>query len=496
MENLASFRYFVPETILAVATLAVLTVDLVWKERRRLLTTIFLVAALGALVALLEGPKGTSGIFHGLVAFDLFSAFFKVLFVATAVLAVLFTLDAEEGRDIHYAEYLAMILTTTFGAMLLASSTHLLMVFLGIELVSIPCYVLAGYLKHSQRSSEASLKYVIYGAASSGLMIYGISLLYGVTGSLDFAAIRDGLTEGAGHPFLVRVSLLFFMAGLGYKIAVFPFHQWSPDVYEGAPTPVTAFLSVGPKAAGFAVVLRLFLSAFSRTEGTSYLDVTSVDWPMLLALISAATMTVGNLLAIHQKNLKRLLAYSSIAHAGYMLMGPVALSGRGLEAVLFYLAVYLMMNLGAFLVVIAVHNHTRSESIEDVQGLAWTPGLGALAAVTMAIFLFSLTGLPPFGGFVGKFYLFAAVIEGKRFLWLALVAVANSVVSLYYYARIVKAMFLAGHSPDQPPRLPRFTLRPMTATLLVVLAVGVTLSGLFWNRLAQWVDASSQAFLR
>jgi len=510
--NVESLKFFAPELLLGALTVSLFLVDLVAGKAKRPVLSSFMLGGLGLSLILLLWPLGQQGsylasgadpansgrgLFEGMVASDPFALYFKILFVVTALLVTLFSLISREVSEESLGEYLAFIAATTFGSCLLAASDNMLMVFLTLELVSVPCYVLAGYIRRSRRSSEASLKYVIYGAASSGIMVYGISLLYGATGSLAFSGIRESLVRSGGNEFLILAALVFILAGLGYKIAVFPFHMWSPDVYEGAPTPITAFLSVGPKAAGFAVLVRMMMSAFSSVgaDGAAIVDVSRVDWPLLLAMISAATMTVGNLLAINQGNIKRMLAYSSIAHAGYLLMGPVALSNRGIQALLFYFAVYLLMNLGAFLVVIAFRNHRGSESIEDYAGLGWASGAGSVVAVAMVIFLFSLTGVPPFGGFVGKVYLFASVIETKRFIWLAVVAIVNSVISLYYYARVIKAMFLTGF--EKPLSSTQgFAATRGTMALIVVLAFLVTISGIFWGPLARWVGDSASLFLR
>ncbi len=494
MTNIESLRYFIPEMILVALILAIFLIDLGLKKKKNPIATIMVVGLLAALYAILKTPY-TEGVtlFFGMITLDPFAVFFKVIFIATAVLITLFSVESDEVEEKYFGEYMGFIAATTLGAVFLASSNHMLMAFLTFELVSVPSYVLAGYISRSQKSSEASLKYVIFGAASSGFMVYGISLLYGVTGSLSFDGIRAALIAGSQGDLIVLVSLIFILAGLGYKIAIFPFHMWCPDVYEGAPTPITAFLSVGPKAAGFAILVRILHVAFSSSGGSAeYLaDISRVDWPFIVALISAATMTVGNFIAINQANIKRLLAYSSIAHAGYLLMGVVALSILGTQALIFYFIVYLLMNLGAFLVVLNFRGQTKSEDIADYTGLAWRSPIGAFVAVTMAIFLFSLTGIPPFGGFIGKVYLFASIIQGERFLWLAIVAIANSVVSLYYYARIVKVMFLRGFENEG---LGGFASSPTTITILAILAIGTAVSGIFWEPIANWVSHSASLF--
>jgi NADH-quinone oxidoreductase subunit N len=349
--------------------------------------------------------------------------------------------------------------------------------YLALELVSIPSYLLAGYLKGQVQSTEAAMKYVVYGATASGVMIYGFSILFGLTGTTQVAEIGRSLAAGkATLPMLLAAVMV--AVGFGYKIAAVPFHMWSPDVYEGAPTPATAFFSIGPKAAGFAVLVRFYFTVFAAEDpGTGLWRLTSaVDWPFLFAALSALTMTVGNLVAVKQNNVKRLLAYSSIAHAGYMLMGFVLLSSAGIEAILFYLVVYLFMNLGAFYVVVVVSNATRGEEISDFMGLG---SRAPFAAVVLSIFLFALTGIPPFSGFIGKVYLFAEVIH-RGVYWLAIVAALNSVVSLYYYARIVRAMFL-----EEPKDASAIPVPAVSFAMLVLLAAPTLILGVYWEPVAR-----------
>jgi NADH-quinone oxidoreductase subunit N len=322
-------------------------------------------------------------------------------------------------------------------------------------------------------------------------MLYGISLLYGLTGTLNIYEISKILAAGSPLPLTLFVAVLLITAGFGYKIASVPFHFWAPDVYEGAPTPITAFFSVGPKAAGFAMLLRFFNSGLATPaspDGTEWYAVANLNWPQLLSVIAAATMTLGNLVAIVQNNVKRLLAYSSIAHAGYTLMGAVLLTKEGVFATMFYLVVYYLMNLGAFLVVIVFQQLVGSERIQDYRGLGFR---APAVAVAMTIFLFSLTGIPLTAGFIGKFYLFAALIKGgSQYYWLVIVAGLNSVVSLYYYARIIKAMWLE-KSEEELPELPV----SMAAVVLVfVLAAPTIIFGLYWTWLSKLTDYSVKMF--
>jgi NADH-quinone oxidoreductase subunit N len=374
---------------------------------------------------------------------------------------------------------------------LMAGASNLLMMYLALELSSIASYILSGYTKEAPDSSEASLKYVIYGAASSGMMLYGISIIYGLTGSLDIYAINQVLAQGNYNTIVLLIAGVLTIAGFGYKISAVPFHFWTPDVYEGAPITITAFLSVASKAGGFAMMIRFFKVTFIDSNAVSlpagvWASLKGFEWFDLVAVLSVLTMTFGNLVAIWQNNLKRLLAYSSIAHAGYMLMGVVVLSNEGLAAIMLYFVVYLFMNLGAFYIVMLVANQTGSEDIEDYKGLG---PRAPFITVALAVFLISLTGLPPTAGFIGKLYLFAALLN-HGWVWLAVVGALNSVISLYYYVRIFRNMYL--RSSDQHLAPLNFTM-VQKATVLVML-VPTILLGLYFSPLVQLAQASVKIF--
>jgi proton-translocating NADH-quinone oxidoreductase chain N len=318
------------------------------------------------------------------------------------------------------------------------------MIYLSIEFLSITSYVLTGFLRNDARSTEGAIKYFIYGAAASAVMLYGFSLLYGATGTTDLSTIADALATGSVTvQWLVVPATIMALAGLGFKIALVPFHQWSPDAYEGAPTPVTAFLSVGPKAAGFAVLMRFLLTALPDFQ---------ISWTAVLAGVAIVTMSLGNLVALWQTNVKRLLAYSSIAQAGYMLIGLAALAPQaqswttGVNGLLLYLFAYLFTNLGAFAIVIAIENRTGSANLPDFSGLIRR---SPFLAVAMFLFLLSLIGIPPTGGFLGKLFVFGAAVQSRMFL-LAVVGVLNSVISVYYYFKIMRPM-LFGPAEDAEP---------------------------------------------
>jgi len=360
-----------------------------------------------------------------------------------------------------------------------------------MELASLTSYVLAGYTREAADSSEASLKYLLYGAVSSGLMLYGISILFGLTGSADLYAINKALAAGNVNQLALLIATILIIAGFGYKISAVPFHFWTPDVYEGAPITITAFLSVASKAAGFAMMMRFFkvtfidLSVLGLPPGM-WTSLYGFEWNKLIAILSVLTMTLGNFVAVWQNNLKRLLAYSSIAHAGYMLMGVVVLSDKGLAAVMIYFMMYLIMNLGAFYVVMLVANKTGSEDIDSYKGLGHR---APLVGVAMVIFFISLTGLPPTAGFVGKLYLFAALLDA-RWIWLAIVGALNSVISLYYYIRVLRNMFLRDPEGDTST----LTFSTPQIVILCLLMVPTILFGIYFTPLVDWANASVMMF--
>lgn len=484
--NLEGIPFVGPEIILTAAIIILLIVGVIlpyWRHRL-VFTVLALLGLAGSLLPLwkLPTPQPNLTYLSGLFVWDWLTFFFKPFFVVAGGFVILLTQGSKEIDNIEYSECMVLVLAVTMGMMLLVAATDLLMIFLAFETMGILSYLLVGMRAGDVRSGEAALKYVLYGAFTSGTMLFGFSLLFGLAGTTDLLEIGRQVVAASQNPqdkILLILAVLFFLAGLLFKTASFPFHFWCPDVYEGAPTPITAFLSVGPKAAGFALFIRLFYPLFATSgEGGMYESISGVDWPSMLALVSAVTMTLGNLAAIHQNNLKRLLAYSSIAHAGYLLMGIVALSDFGLRAVIFYLVVYLFMNLGAFAVVALVASAGGSEEIDSYRGLG---SRAPYLCVAMAIFLFSLIGLPPFAGFVGKVYLFAAVIY-KKIYWLAVVAALNTVVSLYYYLRVVKAMFL-----EKPTEASQMQVSLGSQALLLALLVPTLGLGIYWQPLAKVV---------
>jgi len=493
MNNLNSLVFFWPELLLSVTILTAILADLFYSKKDSFKVVYW---SLGGMfltyVAIRLQDIEPTSLFMGTVAHDPFSQFFKILILISTAIVMLMSLVSGELKKYRMGEYFSIMTIMTFGLFLMTSSIDILMVYLAIEIVSIMSFFLAGYLKRNSLSNEASLKYVIYGAFSSGIMLYGLSILFGLTGSTNFFEMQKAISLLSADSNLALVlSTVFVLVGFGYKISAVPFHFWTPDVYEGSPSTITAYLSIAPKAAGFALMLRFFNQVFgdmSINISTSWSAINDLPWPELIAVLSAATMTVGNLVAIQQNNVKRMLAYSSIAHAGYMMMALPMMSNSSIEGVMMYLIMYLFMNLGAFFVVIYIKDQMGGEDYNSFNGLGWKM---PYVAIPMTLFMVALTGLPPTAGFVGKFYIFAAVIEsGSRFYWLAFVGVINSVISLYYYIRVVRHMYLLGERNDE-------FINPsskLVLSLLVVLAIPSFVFGWYFSPIAEWISRSTTMF--
>jgi NADH-quinone oxidoreductase subunit N len=491
LDNLESLRFFYPELILISAILLVVLSDITFKNLRNvlnpLLTLASLLAAIYFALQINQAPAGS--LFQGMLALDSFAAFFKLFLLLAAILVLLGSLHSEELSQVHQGEFFALLLAVTLGMILMANSINLAMLYLSLELVSLTSYIMVGYLKGDRLSNEASLKYILFGAVSTGSMLYGFSLVYGLTGSLNLYTIRDVfVSQGVQgfDQFTLLLVLILTLAGFGFKTAAVPFHFWCPDVYAGAPTPVTAFLSVAPKTAGFGILMRFLFSGMTQPQGDQWGLVGGINWPLVLIGVSVLTMTLGNIAALTQNNLKRMLAYSSIAHAGYILMGSVVLTGEGLKSMLIYMFVYLFMNLGAFLVVTIIYNSDRTFEIGDYNGMFKR---APFLAFTMGVFMLSLTGIPPFAGFLGKFYVFLAVMN-KGLFWFAVVGTLNAAVAAFYYLRVIKAMVIEeGNGKVTPVRISF-----LNQALLVALLVPNILLIIFWNPIDRWTASSTNLF--
>jgi NADH-quinone oxidoreductase subunit N len=491
----ADFYYLLPELIVTAGAIAVLALDLLLPRRAtaesdavpaadQALMWVALLTIAGAGAALAPAWGRNLTIARGLLAVDGFALFFKLLFLGSAAVTILMSARYLRFEGVKPGEYYFLVLCAALGMMFVAGGIDLITIFIGLETMAISFYVLAGFIRPSRRSNEAAVKYFLLGAFSLGFLLYGMSLLYGLTGTTHLRGMATLLAAGGGGPLLL-LAVTMLVAGLGFKIAAVPFHMWAPDVYEGAPTPITAFLSVGSKAASFAMLMRIFVEGLAayRVDGLGVLFGQPFGWRAFFYAISIVTMTVGNVAALTQGNIKRMLAYSSIAHAGYVLIGIVAGPPRGIEAALVYLMVYAFMQLGAFAVVVMLRRKdVIGDELKDLTGLyATRPG----AAIAMLIFMLSLGGIPPTAGFMGKLWLFGAAIE-SGYVGLAIIGVINSALSLYYYVRVVVFMWIAEGSTGPVLRIPG-----ALAAVLIVMAVGTLLFGIYPSALFNFARDSA-----
>ena len=478
MFTTVTFASILPEILILSIGLFVLILEPFWKDEHKRnagwLTAGGLFIAM--IVSLLFGrPAEPTETLGGMIRFDWLGFFLKMLFMFAAAATALLLMDHEKAGK--RGEAYLLMLASLIGMNLMASSADLVMLYLSIETASIPLYILSGFLVGDDRSTEAGFKYFLYGTVASTVMLYGFSLLFGFSGTTDLYAIAAALTSGSVSAPLAFGVVMLVVAGLGFKVSIVPFHFWAPDVYEGAPTPVAGFLSTASKAAGFAVILRLFFVAFPAF---------SESWTMVFAVLSAVSMTVGNLLALPQTNIKRLLAYSSISHAGYALIGAVAFSQLGAASVVFYLAAYVATNLLAFGLVMAFQRVTGLEDVKDLAGLSRRNPLMGL--MMLAAFL-SLAGMPPFGGFVAKVFVFAAGIQAD-YTWLVVVGIVNSIIGVYYYLNVLKFVYLYRLPGEDEENHPIPLTQPYMIAL-VVLVVGVIVMGTVFTPFFNWSDAGA-----
>ena len=460
----ADYARFLPELILTLAGVLIMFMEAFRREGKK--TNAGLVAILALVVALPAALLATDGAaFQGMLVIDGMATFFRTLVIVVGLLVVFSSTDYLRRENQESGEYYALLLFSIVGQCVMVTANELVMIFIGLEISSIASYILAGYLRDDARNNESALKYFLLGSFATAFLLYGVAWMYGATGSTNLTEIRRALTSGTAPPeALIGVAAALIFVGLAFKISAAPFQGWAPDVYQGAPAPVSAFLTVGPKAAAFAVLLRIFLGS---------LEPIASRWEPAVWVCALATMVVGNFAAIMQSNIKRLLAYSSIAHAGYVLVAVAANSGTGSVAAMFYLAAYAFTNIGAFAVV--THFSRKGEryvSIDDFAGLAQRqPGMAAM----LTIFLLSLIGVPLTGGFFGKFYIFKAALDAKL-VWLTVLGLLNSAVAAYYYLRILVVMYM--REPGESVE----TLPPAGALLQIAVygsAVGTLLLGIF-----------------
>ncbi len=460
-----------PEICLIFLGVLVLVLDIELKEKHH--RSLGWVTAVGlvitGIVAVLFSQPGAKGVlvFGGMLRYDWLAFYFRLIFLFGAALTALFAMDVDElGQR---GEFYVLLLAATLGMDLMASASDLIMLYLAIETTSIPLYVLAGFLTRERQSTEASLKYILFGSLTSAVMLYGFSLIYGYAGTTQIYDLAHFFNQNQVPAFVLVILAMLVLVGFGFKISAVPFQFWAPDVYEGAPAPVAGFLSTASKAAGFAVLMRFLLIVFQASMPT---------WGMILAIMATASMIVGNTLALaNQKNIKRLLAYSSIAQAGYLLIGLSTYSPLGFTGTAYYLASYLVTNLAAFGVVVAVSKATGSEEVKDYAGLSRrAPGL----ALVLLVALLSLAGIPPFGGFVAKVLVFSAAMMNGGLVWLAFVGIINSIIGLYYYLVILKVVYLSRSEQEASPvSLTPGWVAALAACVIGIVALGTVIAPLF-----------------
>ena len=470
-----------PHVSVLVTGLIVLVLDLYLPPRGRWAAEAVSLAGLAVafICALCQAASEPHTVFMGMAVVDGLGTFFNAAFVLIAALTVLLSAPYVRREDIRSGEYYALVLFATLGFMFVGSASDLVMLFLAIETFSMATYILAGLLRDTQRSLESAFKYFMLGAFSSAFFLYGVATLYGTLGTTNLLAMSQAVGDHGASPLLL-MGMALLVVGLGFKVAVVPFHMWVPDVYDGAPTAVTAFMTAGPKAAAFAALLRVFSQGFGAPAF-------SAEWVPVFAVLAALTMLLGNLVAIVQQSIKRMLAYSSIAHAGYAFVALVAHNASGAGSILYYLVAYAFMSLGAFTVLMIVaRRDDQRYAFSDYAGLGATNP--ALAAI-MSLFMFALAGFPPTAGFTGKFYVFSAAAQSGYYV-LAVIGVLTSVVSVVYYARVVILMYM--HEPDSAA--PRLRLAPASAACLGITVFGVLYLGIFPGGVMQ-LAARSVAFL-
>jgi NADH-quinone oxidoreductase subunit N len=477
-----------PEITVVATALLVVLLDLVVRRKAVLAAVGItgLLVAIGFTIYIWTLPVAATGIaiFGRALVIDSFALFFKVLLLGIAALVILMSQDYISKLERFRGEYYALLLVATVGLMLMAATADLIVIYVSLELASITLYALTGFLK-GKHSSEAALKYLLVGSIASATFLYGMALVFSVTGSTHLydilAAIYAAVMGGSFINLAVIVGVILMIAGFGFKIAAVPFHMWVPDVYEGAPTTVTAYLSVASKAAGFAMIMRIFQTAF---------PIMSYDWGMIFAGLSVVTMTAGNLVALHQTNIKRLFGYSSIAQAGYIMVGVAALgmSGGqfGQSGVLFFLAAYALTNMGAFIAIVAITNKVKSDSIADFTGMIKR---APLLTVGFSLCLISLIGMPPAGGFLAKFYIFGEAIQ-SGLLWLVIVAVINSVISAVYYLKVVKVMWLG-----EPESVDKVSSSIALRVAMIIACAGVLFLGILPDAVMEIAKTTVSIFM-
>lgn len=477
----ADMNIIMPEIIMAVIATVILIADLIIK-RKESLAFLGIIGAGVVGYTIMMDPPGAA--FSGMFISDGYSKFFKLIFMVNVILVAMISVKYIIIEKINLGEYYSLMLFSTLGMMIMASAGDLITLYVGLELMALSTYILTGFIRHNAKSNEAAIKYFLLGAFSSAFLLYGISLIYGLTGTLELKDIAVYINKnGLENNKILLLSMILFVVGFGFKIAAAPFHMWAPDAYEGAPTSITAFMSVGTKAAAFAVIGRVFMTALPAIR---------FEWATILIPLSLLSIAVGNIAAIAQTNIKRMLAYSAIAHAGYALLGVIAAGSEGIVGTMTYLMIYAFMNIGAFAVIIMLRGEgIKGEDINDYEGLAKKhPVLSAF----MLIFMFSLTGIPPTAGFIGKFYVFMSAINAG-YVWPVVVAVVFSAISAYFYLRIVMYMYMK--EPKEAGaigELPLLSKAPAIGIVLIIAATVLLGIGVYPSLLLELARAAIGGF--
>ncbi len=476
--SLTDFTRFRPEIALTIAATLLMVLDPILKKRAsNIAGNISILALVGAIIASVAAYGDPGPAFGGMLMVDGFATFFRVLVMVVGILTVLASYRFLRVQEADSGEFHSLLLFSIVGQSIMASANDLIVIFIGLEISSIASYVLAGYLRDDKRANESAIKYFLLGSFATAFFLYGVALVYGATGSVDLTAIRAAQAgAGSPSPLFIGLAAALMFVGLAFKVSAAPFQVWAPDVYQGAPTPVAAFLSAGPKAAAFAIFLRIFMTAFEPIGG---------GWEPLVWMSALLSMTIGNFAALLQSNIKRLLAYSSIAHAGYVMVALTARSDIGIAAAMFYLAAYAFMNIGAFAVVTHLSGKgERYQSIDDFSGLAQKQ---PLTAAMLTIFMLSLIGVPLTGGFFGKFYIFKAALE-SHLVWLTVLGLLNSAVAAYYYLRILVVMYMKEPSEAVNNAEP---LSPGLSAALLLPAAAILILGIFPGWVLDFASRSS-----
>ncbi len=478
-------RLLSPELILLITGFVVIGLDL-WQRRQDEGRTAATVAVVGLLLAAFAAiflyMSAPGAIVLSTVVIDLYALFFKVAAFIGVALVIIASVHYMAGRSKYLGEFYAMLVFAALAISVAVSASNLVLIYIGIEFLSITSYILAGFIRGNRRSEEAAIKYFLYGASAGAVLLFGLSLLYGFTGSTDLARVGEALAAGGDGHWFVLIAMVMTLAGLGYKASLVPFHQWAPDTYDGAPTPVSAFLSTASKAAGFAVLGRVFITAFPTFQA---------EWVQILGAIAVLTMFLGNLTAIRQKSVKRMLAYSSIGQAGYILLGLAAFNQGdnfvGMNGLMIYLFGYIFTNVGAFLLLLAIEEKSGGSTDQThFKGLATrSPGL----ALLMALFMVSLAGVPPTAGFLGKFYVFAAVMH-QHMLWLGALAAINTVIAAFYYLNVIRLMYFSDSEVEGAVPVGKGLM-----TVLVINAVMILAIGIFAQFFMDWVNHSTNMWI-